>query len=131
MPVSLWLKLKTDQFLDSTTFVTQTKYPKPLLYYLHKKKQKKPPELSVPGLFLSSLYCTFLWLFKLKTFLSGDIETIPGPAQKESQKKSFSIYHWNLNSITAHGYTKVSLLKACNYSPQNGYYLFIGKTFWL
>ena len=124
MPVSLWLKLKTDQFLDSTTFVTQTKYPKPLLYYLHKKKQKKPP-------WISSLYCTLLWLFKLKTFLSGDIETIPGPAQKESQKKSFSIDHWNLNSITAHGYTKVSLLKACNYSPQNGYYLFIGKTFWL
>ena len=124
MPVSLWLKLKTDQFLDSTTFVTQTKYPKPLLYYLHKKKQKKTP-------WISSLYCTLLWLFKLKTFLSGDIETIPGPAQKESQKKSFSIYHWNLNSITAHGYTKVSLLKACNYSPQNGYYLFIGKTFWL
>ena len=64
----------------------------------------------------------------LKTFLSGDIQTIPGPAQKKIKKKSFSIYHWNLNSITAHGYTKVSPLKAYNYSPQNGYYLFIGKT---
>ena len=47
---------------------------------------------------------------KLKTSLSGDIETNPGPAQK-NQNKSFSICHWNLNSITAHGYAKVSLLK--------------------
>ena len=43
--------------------------------------------------------------------LSSDIETNPDPAQK-SQNKSFSICHWNLNSITAHGYAKVSLLKA-------------------
>ena len=27
MPEPLWLKLKTDQSLHSTTFVTQTKYP--------------------------------------------------------------------------------------------------------
>ena len=48
---------------------------------------------------------------KLKTSLSDDIEINPGPVQK-NQNKSFSICHWNLNSITAHGYAKVSLLKA-------------------
>ena len=41
----------------------------------------------------------------------GDIESNPGPAQK-NQNKLFSICHWNLNGITAHGYVKVSLLKA-------------------
>ena len=42
--------------------------------------------------------------------MSGDTETNPGLAQ-EIQNKSFSICHWNLNSITTHGYAKVSLLK--------------------
>ena len=48
---------------------------------------------------------------QVKTSLSSDIETKPGPAQ-ENQNKSFSICHWNLNSTTAHCYGKVSLLKA-------------------
>ena len=39
------------------------------------------------------------------------METNPGPAQK-NQSKSFSVCHWNHSSITAHGYAKVSLLKA-------------------
>ena len=43
--------------------------------------------------------------------MSGDIEANPGRAQK-NENNSFSICHWNLNSITAHGYTKASLLKA-------------------
>ena len=44
------------------------------------------------------------------TPLSGDIETNPGLAQKKSKQISF--FQINLNSITAHGYAKVSLLKA-------------------
>ena len=32
--------------------------------------------------------------------------------RKEIKSKSFSICHWNLNIITAHGHAKVSLLKA-------------------
>ena len=60
---------------------------------------------------MSLLYCTVLWLFKLKASLSGDIKINPGSSQR-TQNKSFSICHWNLNSITAHGYAKVSLLKA-------------------
>ena len=40
---------------------------------------------------------------------SGDIETNPGP--KPNPCHSFSICHWNLNSLTAHNYLKVSLLR--------------------
>ena len=60
--------------------------------------------------FLLNKY-TVLWLCKLKTSLSGHIETNPGK-KKKNQNKSFSICHWNLNCITAHGYAKVSPLKA-------------------
>ena len=42
--------------------------------------------------------------------LSGDIEENPGP--KCHSKQSFSICHWNLNSITAPSYLKISLLRA-------------------
>ena len=42
--------------------------------------------------------------------LGGDIEVNPRP--KLISKESFPICHWNLNSITAHNYTKILLLKA-------------------
>ena len=42
--------------------------------------------------------------------LNGDVEMNPGP--KLISKESFSICHWNLNSITAHNYTKILHLKA-------------------
>ena len=41
---------------------------------------------------------------------SGDIEKNPGP--KPNSYQCFSICHWNLNSITAHNFLKVSLLRA-------------------
>ena len=41
--------------------------------------------------------------------LSGDVEENPGP--KPSSYRSFSICHWNLNSISAHNYMKLSLLR--------------------
>ena len=40
----------------------------------------------------------------------GDVEDNPGP--KPSSNQSFSIYHWNLNSISAHNYFELSLLRA-------------------
>ena len=42
--------------------------------------------------------------------LCGDIESNPGPRPNAGQ--SFSICHWNLNSIAAHNFSKISLLKA-------------------
>ena len=79
-----------------------------LYYYFREKKSKI--SLICTGLIFGSLYFIVLWLCKLKTSLSVDIETNPGPSQKH-QSKSFFVCHWNLNSITAHGYAKVSLLK--------------------
>ena len=48
-----------------------------------------------------------LWVlyFALRLLQHGDIELNPGP-------KYFSICHWNLNSLTAHNYLKVSQLQA-------------------
>ena len=42
--------------------------------------------------------------------LSGDIKENPGPQPKS--RGSLSICHWNLNSIPAHNYMKLSLLRA-------------------
>ena len=60
---------------------------------------------------LSSFMLSF-WYYKCLLRLSGDIELSPGP--KPNSRKSFSICHWNLNSITSHNFIKVSLLTACN-----------------
>ena len=81
-----------------------------LFYYITSVKKNPKSHSSVPACFCAH-YIVVFWLCKLKVFLSGDIETNLGPAQK-NQNKLFSICHWDLNGITAHGYVKVSLLKA-------------------
>ena len=48
-----------------------------------------------------------IWLCTRTIALSGDIEKNPGPRPSSSQ--NFSIRQWNLNSITAHSYVKISL----------------------
>ena len=55
-------------------------------------------------------YCKLmtLSLIMLLIICSGDIETNPSP--KKNTKISF--YHWNLNKIAAHDFSKVSLLLA-------------------
>ena len=53
---------------------------------------------------------SYLRLQILIVLLSGDIEINPGP--KRSPKTNLSICHWNLNSISAHNYVKLSLLRA-------------------
>ena len=42
--------------------------------------------------------------------LGGDVELNPGP--KQSSINAFSICNWNLNSLSAHDYAKIFLLKA-------------------
>ena len=49
------------------------------------------------------------WLFFIRTKRSGAIEPNPGPEPNFCQ--SFSICHWNLNSISAHNFIKLSLLR--------------------
>ena len=50
------------------------------------------------------------WLYSLLILLSADIERNPGP--KRASTRNISICHWNLNSISAHSYVKLFLLKA-------------------
>ena len=50
-------------------------------------------------------------MYLILTKRSGDIEQNPGP--KSNSAQSFSICHWNLNSISAHNFIKISLLKTC------------------
>ena len=55
-------------------------------------------------------YIYHVWLYSLAIELSGDIEENPGP--KPNSCDWLSICHWNLNSISAHSFIKLSLLRA-------------------
>ena len=55
-------------------------------------------------------YIHHLWLYSLAIKRSGDIEENPGP--KLNSCEYLSILHWNLNSISAHNFIKLSLLHA-------------------
>ena len=56
------------------------------------------------------VFIQFIWVHALLIRQSGDIAMNRGP--KPNPCHSFSICHWNLNSLTAHNYLKVSLLRA-------------------
>ena len=64
------------------------------------------------SLFLVAVIKTWLvtWFYSLLLLLSVHVELNPGP--KLRPNNAFSICHWNLNSISAHNYAKVLLLKA-------------------
>ena len=50
------------------------------------------------------------WLHSVLLLLGGDAEHNPGT--KQSSINAFLIYHWNLNTISTHNYTKMFFLKA-------------------
>ena len=56
------------------------------------------------------LYVNHFWFSKIVLKVSGGVEENPGP--KPSSSQSFSICHCDLNSISAHNYIKLSLLRA-------------------
>ena len=56
--------------------------------------------------FFNLFYCLFLRQH-------GDVEVNPGPKKKASVEH-FSFCHWNVNSLAAHDYKKVSLLEGYN-----------------
>ena len=66
--------------------------------------------LQLITLLYSVTIVNYVWYFFRLLELSGDIEFNPGPKLGSSQ--SFSICHWNLNSMPAHNYSKISLLTA-------------------
>ena len=56
------------------------------------------------------LYLRCIWLYSILLKLSGDVEENPDPKPKPCQ--NFSICRWNVNSVSAHNFSKVSLLRA-------------------
>ena len=54
-----------------------------------------------------------VWLCSCLIVLSGDVEVNPVP--KSSVSECLLICHWNFNSISAHDYSKLFLLKAYIY----------------
>ena len=62
--------------------------------------------------FLFTNHLFHFWICKLQVILSGDVELNPGPTPNSGQ--NFSICHWNLNSIPAHNFSKISLFSAYN-----------------
>ena len=52
---------------------------------------------------------TFLYIF-ISLICHGDIELNPGPRKLKDNR--LSVCHWNLNSITAHNFSKLTQLKA-------------------
>ena len=58
-------------------------------------------------------FSTICCMILLLLICAGDIELNPGP-RKNNTSCNFSFYHWNLNSIPAHNFSKLSLLEAYN-----------------
>ena len=60
------------------------------------------------------LYCFSeqLWITRCRIIMRGDVEVNPGPKRNSCQSQSFSICHWNLSSLIAHSFAKVSLSRA-------------------
>ena len=63
----------------------------------------------VEGASISLLTLVYIFVFLQ---CHGDIELNPGPRKPKSN--NFSVCHWNLNSLSAHNFTKLTQLKAYN-----------------
>ena len=59
--------------------------------------------------YVEGVYSALLFIFAL-LLCHGDIEINPGP--KKFKKNSLSLCHWNLNSLSAHNFSKLTQLKA-------------------
>ena len=91
---------------NNINFVSEFYSLKPFPY-----KNKNYPLVCSDNFFDSYvMFIQFIWVHALLIRQSGDIEMNPGP--KPNPCHSFSICHWNLNSLAAHNYLKVSLLRA-------------------
>ena len=60
-------------------------------------------------IYKSCSYLYHIWLFPRSIHVSGDIKKNLSP--KKDFFQTFSICHWNLNSLVAHNFTKAALLK--------------------
>ena len=97
-------------FLASVAMFFQTIIKPFLLKSYYKFHSFRVRNVLVSFLYLIMRYNFAAWSIPFSISLSGDIETNPGPKPISGQR--FSICHWNLNSILAHNFTKISLLTA-------------------
>ena len=95
-------------FLASVIIFFQTIINLPLLQSYYKFHCFRVCNFLVSFLYLIIWYDFAAWSRPFLIILSGDTETNPGP--KPISGQSFSICHWNLNSISAQNYTKIFLL---------------------
>ena len=56
-----------------------------------------------------AIYIHHVWVYFITIKLSDDTVENPGPQSKPCS--SLSICHWNLNSVPAHNFIKLSLLR--------------------
>ena len=74
------------------------------------KSSKTSKNISVGVLLFNILLNLKFPFLSILIMLCGDVEINPGP--KTISQQGFSICHWNLNSIIAHNFAKIFLLKA-------------------
>ena len=76
----------------------------------HQKNRKIRFKLILLPLLIIGFCLYHIWLHIHLVNFSGDVEKNPGP--KSYSVQYLTIYHRNLNSIAAHNFTKIALLKA-------------------
>ena len=92
------------KFWDIFTFANIT-----LCTALH-KSIKTSNNISISIFLFNILLILKLPLLLILIMLCGDVEMSPGPETISQQ--GFSFCHWNVNSIFAHNFTQIFLLKA-------------------
>ena len=80
------------------------------LCVVHHKSSKTSKNICVGILLFNILLILKLTFLLILNMLCGDVEINPGP--KTIFQQGFSVCHWNLNSIFAHNFAKIFLLKA-------------------
>ena len=109
---------KLISLMCSLLLASVTMFPQTIVNLLLLKNYYKFHSFRVPNVLISFLYLIIwydfaAWFRPFLILLSGDIDTNPGPKYPEQiAGQNFLICHWNLNSISAHNYTKISLLTA-------------------
>ena len=74
------------------------------------KSSKTSKNISVGILLFNILLILKLPFLSILIMLCGDVEINPGP--KTTSQQGFSVCHWNLDSMFAHDFAKIFLLKA-------------------
>ena len=86
---------------------------------------------SLPKLSFRTFLCSLFFLITFLSLLilfSNDVELNPDP-KKDTSSRNFSIAHWNLNSIAAENFVKVSQLET--YNTMHSYDLISLSKTWL